>query len=129
VVVGVGVAPAADWLAGTGLDPAGIATDAAARQGAAAATAMLGDDPLPPPLPSFWSDQYGVRIQYVGYAEDADSVRVDGEPDDCDFSVLYSRGDRPVAALTVGRPRELIALRRLIEDGNDVTTQPEEMAA
>ncbi len=65
----------------------------------------------------------------VGHAEDADSVRVDGEPDACDFSVLYSRGGRPVAALTVGRPRELIALRRRIEDGHDVNTQPKEMAA
>ena len=37
--------------------------DAAAWQGAAAAKAMLGEDPGTPPLPSFWSDQYGVRIQ------------------------------------------------------------------
>ena len=163
VVVGVGVAPAAEWLAGSGLDPAGIATDAcgrtalphvfaagdvsrafdprrrrhtrtehwdaAARQGATAALAMLGDSPGPPPLPSFWSDQHGLRIQYVGHAEDADCVRIDGDPDECDFSALYSRGGRPVAALTVGRPRELIALRRLIEAGHDVRTQPKEMAA
>lgn len=163
VVVGVGVAPAAGWVAGSGLDPAGIATDAAgrtalshvfaagdvcrafdprrelhartehwdaaARQGAAAALAMLGHDPPAPALPSFWSDQYGLRIQYVGHAEEADSLRVDGEPDGSDFSVLYTRNDRPVAALTVGRPRELIALRRLIEDGHDLRAQPKEIAA
>jgi NADPH-dependent 2,4-dienoyl-CoA reductase/sulfur reductase-like enzyme len=163
VVVGVGVAPTAGWVAGTGLDPAGIATDtagrtalshvfaagdvcrafdprrglhsrtehwdAAARQGAATALAMLGHNPPAPALPSFWSDQYGLRIQYVGHAEDADSVRVDGDPDDSDFSVLYTRNDRPVAALTVGRPRELIALRRLIEDGHNLRAQPKEIAA
>ena len=161
VVVGVGVAPAAGWLAGSGLDPAGVLTDAAgrtpiphvfaagdvcrafdprygrhsrtehwdaaSRQGSAAALAMLGEEPQPPALPSFWSDQYGLRIQYVGHAEEADSLRVDGDPDERDFSVLYSDRDRPVAALTVGRPRELIALRRLIEDGLDPQTQIKEM--
>ena len=52
--------------------------DAAAWQGAAAARAMLGEYPGTPPLPSFWSDQYGVRIQYVGHAHHADAVVVDG---------------------------------------------------
>ncbi|MFN8111835.1 MAG: FAD-dependent oxidoreductase [Solirubrobacterales bacterium] len=151
VVVGVGVAPAADWVAGSGLDPAGIATDAAgrtgiphvwaagdvsrpfdprlfdhvrtelwdaaSRQGVAVATAIVGEPPRPPALPSFWSDQYGLRIQYVGHAEGADEVRISGEPGDRDFHVLYQRAGRPVAALTVDRPRELAALRRLIESG------------
>lgn len=79
------------------------------------ATAILGDEPRPPALPSFWSDQYGIRIQYVGHAELADEARVSGEPGDRDFHVLYQRAGRPVAALTVDRPRELAALRRLIE--------------
>ncbi len=151
VVVGVGVSPAAGWVARSGLDPAGIATDsagrtgiphvwaagdvsrpfdprlcehvrtehwdAASRQGVAAATAMLGDAPRPPALPSFWSDQYGLRIQYVGHAEGADEIRVSGDPGERDFHVLYQRAGRPVAALTVDRPRELAALRRLIESG------------
>ena len=43
--------------------------DAAAWQGAAAARSMLGEYPGTPPLPSFWSDQYGLRIQYVGHAQ------------------------------------------------------------
>ena len=49
--------------------------DAAAWQGAAAAQAMLGEYPGTPPLPSFWSDQYGLRIQYVGHAHRADARR------------------------------------------------------
>jgi len=152
VVVGVGVAPAASWVVGAGLDPAGIATDAAgrtgiphvhaagdvsrpldprlgehvrtehwdaaSRQGVAVATAILGEEPRPVPLPSFWSDQYGIRIQYVGHAAAADEARVWGAPDERDFHVLYRRAGRPVAALTVDRPRELAALRRLIESGD-----------
>ena len=151
VVVGVGVAPAAGWVEGSGLDPAGIATDAAgrtgiphvwaagdvsrpfdprlfehvrtehwdaaSRQGVAVATAIAGEAPRQPGLPSFWSDQYGLRIQYVGHAEGADEARVCGEPGERDFHVLYQRAGRPVAALTVNRPRELAAMRRLIESG------------
>ncbi len=149
VVVGVGVAPAARWLAGSGLDADGVKTDAdgrtaipgvfaagdvarpfnarrgshspsehwdaASRQGAAVARAMLGERPSAPAAPSFWSDQYGLRIQYAGDAAGADTVSVDGDPADHDFSVRYSRDERLVAALTVGRPRELLALRRRIE--------------
>ena len=54
--------------------------DAAAWQGAAVAQAMLGEYPGTPPLPSFWSDQYGLRIQYVGHAHHADAVVVEGDP-------------------------------------------------
>ena len=50
--------------------------DAAAWQGAAVARAILGEQPGRPPLPSFWSDQYGLRMQYVGHARHADAVRV-----------------------------------------------------
>ena len=115
VLVGVGVAPAAGWLKGSGLETDGVLTDhagrtsmpdvwaagdvarsfdhrhgehrrtehwdAAARQGMSVARAITGDEPEPHPLPSFWSDQYGLRIQYVGHAEGADAARVEGKPE------------------------------------------------
>ncbi len=149
VVVGIGVAPAAEWLEGSGLQLDGVLTDAAgrtsipdvfaagdvtrsydprvglntraehwdaaARQGAAAAKAMLGEDPGPVPLPSFWSDQYGLRIQYVGHAEHADDVHFECDPNGRDVRAVYTRGDRPIAALVVDQPGELVALRREIE--------------
>jgi 3-phenylpropionate/trans-cinnamate dioxygenase ferredoxin reductase subunit len=95
--------------------------DAAVRQGQAAARAMLGLDVPPPALPSFWSDQYGLRIQYVGDVAGADSVVIDGDPDLRDFSAVYSSAGRPVAALAVNRPRELPRLRRLVQH-QEVTT-------
>jgi NADPH-dependent 2,4-dienoyl-CoA reductase/sulfur reductase-like enzyme len=160
VLVGVGVAPATDWLEESGLElDGGISTDAAGRtelpdvyaagdvtraldprigarartehweaagrQGAAAARAMLGDEPGAPPPPSFWSDQYGIRFQYVGYAALADGRKIDGDPDGRDFSVVYTRGGRPVAALVAGRPRELVALRRQIEQELPILTPAE----
>jgi 3-phenylpropionate/trans-cinnamate dioxygenase ferredoxin reductase subunit len=40
---------------------------------------ILGREPAPSPLPSFWSDQYGTRIQYLGHAQLADAVTIDGD--------------------------------------------------
>jgi NADPH-dependent 2,4-dienoyl-CoA reductase/sulfur reductase-like enzyme len=92
--------------------------DAAAWQGAAVARAMLGERPGTPPLPSFWSDQYGLRIQYVGHAHRADAVAVDGDPAERSFEAVFSRGGVPVAGLTVGRPRSIPALKKRIEHGH-----------
>jgi NADPH-dependent 2,4-dienoyl-CoA reductase/sulfur reductase-like enzyme len=89
--------------------------DAAARQGAAAAKAMLGEEPDHPPVPSFWSDQYGLRIQYAGHADLADDVRLEGAPGARAFTVVYSRDGEPVGALTVDNPRAFARLRKEIE--------------
>jgi 3-phenylpropionate/trans-cinnamate dioxygenase ferredoxin reductase subunit len=95
--------------------------DAAARQGTAAARAILGLEPTPPAIPSFWSDQHGVRIQYLGHAHGADTIVVDGDPDARDFTATYTRGGIPVAALLVGRPHALAQTRRLLEQHNHTT--------
>lgn len=92
--------------------------DAAAWQGAAVARAMLGEYPGTPPLPSFWSDQYGTRIQYVGHAHHADAVLVEGDPEERDFEAVFTRGGVPVAGLTVDRPRAIPSLRKRIENGH-----------
>ncbi len=102
--------------------------DAAAWQGAAAAKAMLGEYPGTPPLPSFWSDQYGLRIQYVGHAHHADAVAFDGDPAERDFEAVFSRGGVPVAGLAVGRPRAIPALRKRIEAGHSPTHDKERAA-
>ena len=102
--------------------------DAAAWQGAAAAKSMLGDHPGTPPLPSFWSDQYGLRIQYVGHAARADAVAFDGDPAERDFEAVFTRSGIPVAGLAVGRPRAIPALRKRI-DAAHFPTEPKEHAA
>jgi NADPH-dependent 2,4-dienoyl-CoA reductase/sulfur reductase-like enzyme len=104
--------------------------DAAAWQGTATARAMLGERPGTPPLPSFWSDQYGLRIQYVGHARQADAVKVEGDPDGRDFEAVFTRDGVPVAGLAVGRPRAIPVLRKLIEAGHrpDPTTAKEAAA-
>jgi len=102
--------------------------DAAAWQGAAVARAMLGEDPGTPPLPSFWSDQYGVRVQYVGHARHADGVVLEGDPASRDFEAVFLRGGAPVAGLTVGRPRAIPTLRKRIERAHADAPAEEEAA-
>jgi hypothetical protein len=90
--------------------------ESAARQGTQAGRAMLGLRPAPAPAPSFWSDEYGTRIQQIGHAGLADAVSIDGDPAARDFTAIYTRADRPVAALLVGRPHALPDVRRLIAE-------------
>ncbi|MFP1624231.1 NAD(P)/FAD-dependent oxidoreductase [Streptomyces sp. 5K101] len=95
---------------------------------AAAVTALLSGGtaaPEPPRPPYFWSDQYGVRIQFAGYAAGADSVTVEeGAADDRSFLAVYRRAERPVAVLGVNRTRPFMRWRRQLstvaarEDGS-----------
>ena len=85
--------------------------EAAVAQGVAAAHGMLGLDPPAQPRPSFWSDQYGVRVQFAGDARGADAIELDGDPGARDFTALFLRDGVVRAGLLVGRPRALPALR------------------
>ena len=63
----------------------------------------------------FWSDQYGVRIQFAGVTE-ADEVRiVHGAAADFRFLAYYRRGDRLVGAFAMDLPLPLVRSKLLIE--------------
>jgi 3-phenylpropionate/trans-cinnamate dioxygenase ferredoxin reductase component len=78
---------------------------------------MLGLDPGNAPLTSFWTDQYDLRIQYLGRQRPGDELQIDGDPRSRNFTATFSRAGRAVAALLVDRPRFLPAARNLIEKG------------
>ncbi len=103
--------------------------DAAAWQGAAVAKSMLGEYPGTPPLPSFWSDQYGLRIQYVGHAHRSDDIAFDGDPASRDFEAVFTQSGIAVGGLTVGRPRAIPALRKQIDSGHFPAADRKEVAA
>ncbi|MDQ6774764.1 MAG: FAD-dependent oxidoreductase [Actinomycetota bacterium] len=104
-----------DALAGRHLP--GSHWEAAARQGSRVARAMLGLATGDSSVASFWTDQYGIRIQHLGHAPLADAVTIDGEPARRDFTATFTTIGRPVAVLLVGRPRDLPQARRLIAGG------------
>ncbi|MET7572158.1 FAD-dependent oxidoreductase [Streptomyces sp. NPDC005492] len=59
-----------------------------------------------PKPPYFWSDQYGVKIQFAGHAAGADSVTVEeGAPGDRSFLAVYRCAGQPVAVLAMNQPR------------------------
>jgi len=69
------------------------------------------------PVPYFWSEQFGRMVQYVGYHGGADRLVWRGRPAEAKWAVCWVAGDRLVATLTVGLPRDLLQARRLIEAG------------
>jgi len=83
----------------------------AAGQAAAVACAILGKDSGARPAPSFWSDQFGLRLQHVGSAEGWERVVLDGDETSLVARYLAQDG-RLVAALLVNRPQQVGALRR-----------------
>ncbi len=96
----------------------------AAEQGAAAAKNLLAaagrseGAPEPyAPVPFFWSDQFDIRVQFLGRAHDDDGVEVvlgSTEPDEdgaVKFLALYRTGDRVHGALGVNAPRWVMKMR------------------
>ena len=78
---------------------------------------VLGGSAAYDPVPYFWSEQFGRMVQYVGYHGGADQLIWRGRPTEARWAACWLAGDRLVAALTVGLPRDLIQARRLIEAG------------
>ena len=93
--------------------------ETAGRQGARAAKAMLGLDPGPAGVSSFWSDLYGTRVQYLGHAPLADELSFDGDPRSRDFMATFTTAGRPVAVLLAGRPQMLPHARELLNASNE----------
>ncbi len=68
--------------------------------------------PLAPPY--FWSDQYGVRLQFAGRLRGDEEFVVDsGGPETDDLLAFYLRDGEQVAVLGINRLREVSRWRRL----------------
>jgi 3-phenylpropionate/trans-cinnamate dioxygenase ferredoxin reductase subunit len=85
----------------------------ALEQPASAVATLLGSRREHTAVPYFWSDQYGVRIQFAGHRSDGDTVRiVEGDPDQRSFLAVYERDGRPVAVLGMNQPKLFTRWRR-----------------
>lgn len=93
----------------------------ALEQPATAVATLLGRSlPARPrsAVPYFWSDQYGVRIQFAGHRRDGDSVRVvAGDPQDRCFVAVYERDGEAVAVLGMDQPKLFTRWRRQLATG------------
>lgn len=57
-------------------------------------------------VPYFWSEQYGVRIQFAGRARPDDQMEIaDGSPDDRRFVATFHRDGEPTGVLAMNSPK------------------------
>jgi len=87
----------------------------AERQGQTVARNMLGRRQRFDAVPFFWSQHYDVAINYVGHAEQWDSVQIDGSFNDRDCAVSYSKSGRVLAVATVYRDRHSLEVEAWME--------------
>ncbi|MGY1684648.1 NAD(P)/FAD-dependent oxidoreductase [Geodermatophilus sp. SYSU D00867] len=88
-------------------------TNALEQPATATATLLGTQGPAPTPVPYFWSDQYGARIQFAGWRREGDVARVvEGSCADRSFLVVYERDGHPVAVLGMNQPRLFTRWRR-----------------
>lgn len=98
----------------------------AAEAGEAAAQTLLEGDTAPEfaPVPYFWSDQHGMKLQFVGRAHPDDEVRfLEGSFEEDRLLAAYGREGRLVAALGLRRPAKVMALQ--VQIGERAAFPPE----
>jgi len=88
--------------------------DNAQNQGVAAAKSMLGVGQPYAPVAFFWSDQYDLKLQYVGHTSGQDDVVLRGSIEAASWSAFYVRDGCLVAALAANRFKDVAAARQLI---------------
>ena len=75
--------------------------DNAIRQGKAAAKVLLGEDVSYDWWPYFYTDQYDLGMEYVGYSDPSHDTVVRGDRDSGEFIAFWLDGDRLTAGMNV----------------------------
>jgi len=71
-------------------------------------------------VPWFWSDQGKLKLQIAGLSGGFDQTVLRGDPGEERFSVLYYRDGRLLAVHAVNCPRDYLAVRRALADGQQI---------
>jgi 3-phenylpropionate/trans-cinnamate dioxygenase ferredoxin reductase subunit len=88
----------------------------ALNQGPAAARNMLGRATPYERIPYFFSDQYDVGMEYVGYAREWDRIVIRGDAGAREFIAFWLNGDRVVAGMNVNVWDVVEPIRALITE-------------
>ena len=75
---------------------------------------MLGDEKTYAAIPWFWSDQYELKLQMVGFSADGDSQVLRGDMASNQFAVFYLKDGLVVAADAVNSPKEFMLCKQLV---------------
>ncbi len=86
----------------------------AMEQARVCAANMLGGDKVYASIPWFWSDQYELKLQMVGFSADGDEQVVRGNMAENEFAVFYLKAGAVVAADAVNSPKEFMVCKQLV---------------
>jgi len=87
----------------------------AERQGQTAAKNILGHRERFSAVPFFWSQHYDTAVNYVGHAEKWDSIGIDGQLEEGNFTASYRRRDQTLAVATVSRDLQSLKAEAAME--------------
>lgn len=93
-------------------------------QARTAATNMLGGDKTYATVPWFWSDQYDLKLQMLGFSQDADAAVLRGDPGTKQFAQFYLSEGKIIAVDAVNSPKEFMVAKQL----HGVAVSPEDLA-
>ncbi|MGJ8536859.1 MAG: NAD(P)/FAD-dependent oxidoreductase [Parasphingopyxis sp.] len=82
-----------------------------------AADAIIGNALPYAQVPTFWSQQYDLRIQSAGLSMSADEIIVRGATGSTPFSAIYTREGKVIGIDAINAPRDFMAARKLIQRG------------
>ena len=86
----------------------------AMEQARVASANLCGNDREYAAVPWFWSDQYELKLQMVGFSGDGDTEVMRGDQAANRFAVFYLNDGVVVAADAVNSPKEFMLCRRLV---------------
>lgn len=86
----------------------------AMEQARVAAANICGGDRQYASVPWFWSDQYEIKLQMLGFAADGDLEVVRGEPAENRFAIFHLKDGALAAADAVNSPREFMLCKQLM---------------
>ncbi|WP_197707509.1 FAD-dependent oxidoreductase [Sphingobium sp. LB126] len=65
-------------------------------------------------LPTFWSDQYDLKLQSAGLNKDADEIVVRGDSKEGPLTVIYLKEGRIISVDAINNPKDFMGARSLI---------------
>lgn len=90
-------------------------------QARVASANICGGDKVYAAIPWFWSDQYELKLQMVGFSADGDTQIVRGDMAANQFAVFYLKDGAIVAADAVNSPKDFMICKQLIGKPVDAT--------
>lgn len=95
--------------------------DNALRQGQTVAANLTGEAKPHTDPHWFWSDHYEHKLQSVGYARDLDDLVLRGSVEEGTFSAFSLTDGRIDGVISLGRPGDVLAVRRALHTPHAVT--------